>query len=245
MAARDQLPGISTTDTSLPLLLGPASTTTTGDSECWQGVDLGQDNIVWATATDNHDMTCSSSDPPLLEPPGKTHTESDNCCLLNCVSFLEKLSCKDTLREDRLDLLLADLRNSIETLAVLISCDRCASRVEQNMLLAMAARQIGGICGRMANCCKAMRQRSLSDTNSAQQGREPSPDISVATYRVNRRERLHLLGSLVAFQIMDFQRQINTIKSRYRNRPNKGQIEALNEAENHVKLAQVSLSSSS
>jgi hypothetical protein len=116
------------------------------------------------------------------------------------------------------------------------------------MLLAMAARQIGAICSRMANCCKAMHRSNPSDTSSSQHGSEPAPspipvDISVATYRVNRRERLHLLGSLVALQIMDFQRQINTIKSRYRNRPNKGQVEALSEAENYVKLAQVSLSS--
>jgi hypothetical protein len=93
-----------------------------------------------------------------------------------------------------------------------------------------------------------MHRSNPSDTSSSQHGSEPAPspipvDISVATYRVNRRERLHLLGSLVALQIMDFQRQINTIKSRYRNRPNKGQVEALNEAENYVKLAQVSLSS--
>jgi hypothetical protein len=116
------------------------------------------------------------------------------------------------------------------------------------MLLAMAARQIGAICGRMANCCKAMHRSNISDTSSSQHGSEPAPspipvDISVATYRVNRREKLHLLESLVALQIMDFQRQINTIKSRYRNRPNKGQVEALSEAENYVKLAQVSLSS--
>lgn len=118
------------------------------------------------------------------------------------------------------------------------------------MLLAMAARQIGVICGRMANCCKAMYQGSLSDTSSSQRGSEPvlcpiPVDVSVATYRVNRREKLHLLGSLVALQIMDFQRQINIIKSRYRNRPCKGQVEALSEAENYVKLAQVSLSSDS
>ncbi|KAL6232198.1 hypothetical protein BDW75DRAFT_232974 [Aspergillus navahoensis] len=118
------------------------------------------------------------------------------------------------------------------------------------MLLAMAARQIGAICGRMANCCKTMHSGSLGDTSSSQRRNEPatSPvpvDISVASYRVNRRERLHLLGSLVALQIMDFQRQINTIKSRYRNRPIKGQAEALSEAENYVKLAQVSLSSNS
>ncbi|PWY71366.1 hypothetical protein BO83DRAFT_51935 [Aspergillus eucalypticola CBS 122712] len=104
------------------------------------------------------------------------------------------------------------------------------------MLLAMAARQIGVICGRIANCCKAMHQGSLSDTGSLQRGNEPvlcpiPVDVSVATYRVNRREKLHLLGSLVVLQIMDFQRQINISKSRYRNRPNKGQVDALNQVD--------------
>ncbi|RAK90833.1 hypothetical protein BO79DRAFT_226611 [Aspergillus costaricaensis CBS 115574] len=216
-AAQDQLPGIPTAD--------PFSST--GDAECWQGVYLSQDDIVWTTTTGVHVKMGLISEMLPVEPLGETRTESDNCCLLNSVSFLERLSSKSSSREDRLDLLLADLRNSIETLAVFISCDRCATREEQNMLLAMAARQIGVICGRMANCCKAMHQ----------------VDVSVATYRANRREKLHLLCSLVALQILDFQRQINIIKSRYRNRPNKGQLEALSEAENYVKLAQVLLSS--
>ncbi|KAJ5215074.1 hypothetical protein N7468_010753 [Penicillium chermesinum] len=249
-AAQDQLPGIPTADPSFASLLGPSNSTSTDDPECWQGVHLSQHDIVWTTAADVHATMGSASDPLPLEPLDKTHAASDNCCLLSSVSFLERLSSKSSSREDRLDLLLADLRNSIETLAVFISCDRCATRVEQNMLLAMAARQIGAICGRMANCCKAMNQGSLSETSSSQQGSDAAPcpipvDVAVATYRVNRREKLHLLRSLVALQIMDFQRQINTIKSRYRNRPNKGQVEALSEAENYVKLAQVSLSSDS
>ncbi|GAA89216.1 hypothetical protein ASPFODRAFT_145376 [Aspergillus luchuensis CBS 106.47] len=105
------------------------------------------------------------------------------------VSFLERLSSKSSSREDRLDLLLADLRNSIETLAVFISGDRCATRVEQSMLLAMAARQIGVICGRMANCCKAMHQGSLSDTSSSQRGSEPVPcpiPVEVSVSHVSR-----------------------------------------------------------
>ncbi|RAH53620.1 hypothetical protein BO85DRAFT_503581, partial [Aspergillus piperis CBS 112811] len=179
--------------------------------------------------------TADSSFASLLGPSDSSSTGDAECC---------------SSREDRLDLLLADLRNSIETLAVFISCDRCATRVEQNMLLAMAARPIGVICGRIANCCKAMLQDSLSDTGSSQQGSEPVPcpipdNVSVATYRVNRREKLHLLGSLAALQIMDFQRQINIIKSRYRNRPNKRQVGALSEADKYVKLAQVSLSGDS
>ncbi|PYH67863.1 uncharacterized protein BO88DRAFT_464623 [Aspergillus vadensis CBS 113365] len=250
-AVQDQLPGIPTANPSFASLLGPSNSSSTGDAECWQDVYLSQDDIVWMTTTDVHATVGSISKTLPVEPLGETRTESDNCCLLSSVSFLERLSSKGSSREDCLDLLLADLRNSIETLAVFISCDRCATRVEQNMLLAMAARQIGVICGRMANCCKAIHQGSLSETGSSQRGSEPVPcpipvNVSVATYCVNRREKLHLLGSLVALQIMDFQRQINIIKSQqYRNRPNKGQVEALSEAENHVKLAQVSLSSDS
>ncbi|KAJ5128609.1 hypothetical protein N7448_002325 [Penicillium atrosanguineum] len=247
VAPPDQLPELSTADMSLVSLLRPSTTASAGDSAHWQGPHMAHDDISWATAVDGHGTVGPTSEPLSREPWGKTRTESDSCCLLSSVSFLSRLSSRTASRENRIDLLLADVRNSIETLAIFISCERCAARVEQNMLLAMAARQIGAICGKMANCCKAMHRCGLSDTDSSQQKPEfvasPVPiDISVSTYRVSRRERLHLLESLVTLQIMDFQRHINTIKSRYRNRPNKGQAEALNEAENYVKLAQVSIS---
>lgn len=116
------------------------------------------------------------------------------------------------------------------------------------MLLAMAARQISVICGKTANCYKAMHQCGLGDTNSSQQKPElyasTGPvDISVSTYCVNRRERLYLLESLVTLQIVEFQQHLNKIKSRYRNRSNQGQTEVLIEAENNIKLAQVAISS--
>ncbi|KAF4212362.1 hypothetical protein CNMCM8980_002979 [Aspergillus fumigatiaffinis] len=129
-AAQDQLPGIPTADPSFASLLGPSNSSSTGDAECWQGVHLSQDDIVWTTTTDVHATMGSISETLPVEPLGKTRTESDNCCLLNSVSFLKRLSSKSSSREDRLDLLLADLRNSIKTLAVFISCDRCATRVE-------------------------------------------------------------------------------------------------------------------
>ncbi|KAF3386430.1 hypothetical protein F1880_000983 [Penicillium rolfsii] len=250
VASSDQLPGLSTADTSLASLLRPSTTASTGDPESWQGSHMAHDDIAWETTANGHGTVGSTSETISLEPLGKPPAGSDSCCLLNSVSFLERLSSRTASRESRIDLLLADVRNSIETLAIFISCERCAARVEQNMLLAMAARQIGAICGKMANCCKAMHRCGFGDINSSQQKPElvasPLPvDISVSTYRVNQRERLHLLESLVTLQIIDFQRQINTIKSRYRNQPNKGQTEALNEAENYVKLAQVSISSNS
>lgn len=91
---------------------------------------------------------------------------------------------------------------------------------------------------------------SLGDANSSQQRPEldasaGSVDISVSTYRINRREWLHLLKCLVTLQIVEFQQHINTIKSRHRNRPDQGQAEDLIEAENHINLARVAVSSCS
>lgn len=198
---------------------------------------------------DGHGTVGSTSEPLSLEPWGKTRTESNSCCcLLSSVSFLERLASRSASRETRIDLLLADVRNSIETLAIFMACEKCATRVEQNTLLAMAARQISVTCGKMANYYKAMRLCGLDDTNSSQQKLEldasaGSVDISVSTYRANRREGLHLLESLVTLQIVEFQQHINTIKSRYRHRPNQGQAEALIEAENHIKSAQVAIRS--
>lgn len=206
-------------------------------------------DIAWAMNADGHGTVGSTPEPLSLEPWGKTRTGSDSCCcLLSSISFLERLVSRAALRENRIDLLLADVRKSIETLAIFMACERCAARVEQNMLLAMAAQQISVICGKTANCYKAIHLCGLGDRNSSQQKPEPDAsagpvEISVSTYRVNRRERLHLLKSLVTLQIVEFQQYINTIKSRYRNRPNQGQAEALIEAENHIKLAQVSISS--
>ncbi|OQE20862.1 hypothetical protein PENFLA_c015G07558 [Penicillium flavigenum] len=251
VASSDQLPGLPAADTSLASLLRPSTTASTGDPESWQRSHIADDDFAWEETANGHRTVGSRWDAMSLEPLGKPPAGSGSCCcLLDSVSFLERLSSRTASRESRMDLLLADVRNSIETLAIFISCERCAARVEQNMLLAMAARQIGAICGKMANYCKAMHRCGFGNINSSQQKAEPvsSPvpvDISVSTYRVNQREKLHVLESLVTLQIMDFQRQINTIKSRYRDQPNKGQTEALNEAENYVKLAQVSISSNS
>lgn len=66
-------------------------------------------------------------------------------------------------------------------------------------------------------------------------------DILVSTYRVNRRESLHLLKSLLCLQIVDFQNQVSTLKSQYRNPPNEGQAEAFRDVENHIRLAQSAL----
>jgi hypothetical protein len=250
VAPSDQLPELSTADSSLTSLLSPSRTDSAGDLESWEGPHMAHGDISWTNAN-GHGTVGLTSEPLSLEPWGKTRTESDSCCCLrSSIAFLERLVSRSASLENRIDLLLADVRNSIETLAIFMACRRCAARAEQNMLLAMAARQISVICGKTANCCRAMHLRGLGDTNSSQQKPELDAsvdpvDISVSTYRVNRRERLHLLESLVTLQIVEFQQHINTIKCRYRNRPNQGQAEALIKAENHIKLAQVAISSHS
>ncbi|KAI4233127.1 MAG: hypothetical protein LQ349_004594 [Xanthoria aureola] len=213
--------------------------------------------MAWAMHTNGHDTVGSTSDPLSLEPWHKKRTESDGCrCLLNSISFLERLASKSASREDRIDLLLAEVRNCIETLALFTACERCAARIEHNMLLAMAARQISVIIGKTANCYKTVhlcggRRGDNTTTKTSPQLPElytaaAGPvDIAVSTYRVNRRERLHLLESLVTLQIAEFQQHLDTIKARYRNRPKQGQPEALGEAENQIRLAQLAVSSHS
>lgn len=249
VAPPGQLPELSTADTSFTSLLSLSATDSPGDVESWVGPHTAHSDIAWAMNADGHGTVGSTPEPLSLEPWGKTRTESDSCCcLLNSISFLERLASRSASRDNRIDLLLADVRNCIETLAIFIACERCAARVEQSMLLAMAARQISVICGKTANCYKAMHLCGLGDTNSSQQKPElyasAGPvDISVSTYRVNRRERLYLLEILVTLQIVEFQRHLNKIKARYRNRSNQGQTEVLVEAENNIKLAQVAISS--
>ncbi|KAM5441357.1 hypothetical protein MferCBS31731_003428 [Microsporum ferrugineum] len=174
------------------------------------------------------------------------NADGDGCCLLSSISFLNRLVSRSASCENRIDLLLADVRSSIETLATFMLCERCASRVEQDMLIAMTARQISVICGMMANCYRAMYLRTV-DSNTLSS--EPEVDVAagavdvfVSTYRVNLRERLHLLKSLVSLQLVEFQQHIDTIKTRYRSRPDQGQAETLIEAEDHIKLAQLAIS---
>lgn len=212
---------------------------------------MAHGDIAWAMTVDGYSSVDPTPEPLSLEPWGKARTRSDSCrCLVTSISFLERLVSKSASRPNRIDLLLADVRNSIETLAIFMACERCAGKAEQNMLLAMAARQISVLCGKTSKCYKAMHMGAHGEANSSRRKAEADAsacpvDISVSTYRVNRRERLHLIKSLVSLQIVDLQQHINSIKSRYRNRPNHGQAEALVEAENHIKLAQADISSHS
>ncbi|KAL9031075.1 MAG: hypothetical protein Q9196_000865 [Gyalolechia fulgens] len=244
----DQLPELSSPRTSSPALPSLVATDSADDSGSWEGPHKAHGEIPWTTKPDGHDTIGSTSDPLSLEPWGKTRRKSDSCrCLLDSISFLERMACRSASRENRIDLLLAEVRNCLETLAILLACERCAARVEYNTLLAMAARHISVICGKMANCYKAMCFCGPGDTTESSQQKPElyTPagpvDISVSTYRVNRRERLHLLESLVTLQIIEFQQGLNTIKTRHRDRPNQGQAEALIEAENHVRLAKIAI----
>jgi hypothetical protein len=101
------------------------------------------------------------------------------------------------LRENRIDLLLTYSRNAIETLSIFMTCKFCATSVEQNMLIAMIMRQISLICGKTANCYKAMHlHNSTSNTNSSSRQQSELDgsigiDILVSSYRVTRQEMLH------------------------------------------------------
>lgn len=241
-----QLPELSAAERSLTSLHNRLTTDSGCDLESRQGPPAVCGDIPWATNVGGRGMAGATSEPLTFEHWGIRRRESDSCaCLVSTILFLEKLVSGSASREDRIDLLLANVRNSIETLEKLTECERCAGRAEQNTLLSMAALQIGVICGKTANCYKSMRLCDLSETNSVRQVPEfnASIDISVSTYRVHRREKLHLLRSLLTLQLREFQNHIDIIKARYRNRSNQGQAETLIEAENHIKLAEAIITS--
>lgn len=251
IAQPGQLPKISTPETPDTPLTSPNNSSTTdsaGNSDPWEEAYTTHSDISWAVNVDEHETT-SKPERLSAEPRNKPRTDPESCsCLLSSISFLERLVSKSASRENRIDLLFADVRNSMETLAIFIACERCATQIEQNMLLAMALRQISVICGKTADCYRSMRTCGLDDAKSPKQKSElddsaSSIDIAVLTYSVSKREMLHMLESLVTFQIMELQQHINTVKNRYRNQPNLGQAEALVEAENHIRLAQVAISS--
>jgi hypothetical protein len=144
-------------------------------------------------------------------------TGSDSCsCQARSISLLERLVSKVASGENRIDVLLADVRNSIATLAIFMACTRCTSRDEQNMLLAMAARQISIICAQMASCFKSLHQSGAeaAQTQADLDASIGTVDIFVSTYRVSRRERLHLLKSLVTLQTIELQQHLDAIKAR-------------------------------
>jgi len=261
LALSDQFSGLFETDTTLSSVLSPAQIETIVDMDLWEEMySMYSCDTPWMINTSKEGTTAGLIvlEPPYIKPAGvdggsKAPLESDSCsCLLSSIIFLEKLACKSASCESRIDVILADVRNSMKTLAAFIACKKCEARAELNIVLAMAARNIAIICGRLANSYKHLRGLS-SDTNNNEPSHQhqshrdtstTSPvDISVSTYSVDQREGLHLLESLTTFQIIDFQRYINTIKSRYPHQTNQGQAGALTEAENYVKLAQATITS--
>ena len=244
-----QITELSTTDTSFTSLLSPSVPDSASDFRSWNEPGTMHGDNSEATNANGKDKMDTTLESLSLESWSKMRADSDSCCcLLSTIIFLERLVSKSTSRENRIDLLLADVRKAIETLATFVSCKGCAARVEQSMLLAMAARQTSIICGKTADCYKAMHLFEFGDSNLSRLSPEldtstDTVDVSVATYRVNRRERLHLLKSLVAFQIAECQQHINKIKSLNRIWSDQGQAEALIEAENHIKSARVTINS--
>ncbi|GAB0137267.1 t1pks [Epichloe bromicola] len=254
MAPPGQFPDLLETDPFLSSLLCPSAVDSAVD------LDFGEEiyptdggDMAWALNANKYDTTEGTilSETPSIEPIGsgaKRRTESDNncTCLISSISFLERLASRSPSRENRIDLILADVRDSINTLALLMACARCAARAELNMLLAMAARQISITCGKLATCCEDIHLRGLvantNDSNSSHQQKDEHDaystngpvDISVLTYRLDQREGLHLLRSLATFQITEFQQHIKTMKSRYRLWPLQREAGALIEAENHL-----------
>ena len=229
------------TDNAFTALLSPSTTNSAPDVESWEGSPTAHGDIDWGmNDSHKHDKT----EPLAQESWSKPAGDSDSCCcLLSSISFLEKLVSKSSSCGNRIDLFLAEFRSALETLAVFIACQKCEGRVEQNKLLAMATRQISIICEKVAICCKTLHNSSCSDKKPTQSESQPV-DIFVSKYRVNNRERMHLIKSLVGLQISEFQNHLSTIKSRYRNRLNQGQQpQALIEAEANIKSAQAALGS--
>lgn len=183
-----------TTDKSLTSLLRPSDMNSSGELESWETSQPVDDGMTWEMDPDEHGTLTLIPESLSHELLSKSGPKPDSCCcLLSAMSFLERLTSIFASQENRIDLLLADVRNSIETLSSFISCEACAARVEQNMLLAMAARQISVLCGKTANCYRAMHLCGRGDSTSSQQkvelGASTGPiDISVSTYRATRRE---------------------------------------------------------
>lgn len=220
-----------------PGLLSPA------DSTLATAVDQASDSEL-----------CGALQPASTNPCSKVSFKLDGCsCLLRLISVLEKLAVKSASRVDRIDLLLADVRYSIGTLAEIVSCASCVAQAERNTLLAIATQRISVICGKMAIClqclhgaCPATSSSNLLspgeiDETSAEEG---NVDMSISSYRVTQRERLHLLRSLVAFQIEEFEKQFQLIKSCSHRLPSREQATALAEAEDRIILARAAVSGS-
>lgn len=210
---------------------------------------------AWSMHTDGGaKMSPTSHLGPLDAEASRLRTGSGSCCcLLRAISFLEKLISRSNSRSKSISVLLTDVRTSVDRLAVFIKCERCTSRVEQNAVFAMVVRQISFICGKTAAYYKDMEQNSSADTDQTSAISQKSElefsstlsasplDIFVSTYRVNTREKLHLLRSLVTLQIAEIQQHINTIRTRCLKQPDQDQAKILIEAESHIKLARANM----
>lgn len=165
---------------------------------------------------------------------GESRSNSEACsCLVGSISFLEKVVSKSASSESRIDVLLAEVRQSMETMVRFIECERCETRVEQTMLLAMATRQISILCKKLADCYREVKLSRETETRGA----TGSNDISILGYRASQREKLYLVKGLVTLQLADFQKVIAAVKSRYRQRPDQAQVDALTEATTQLELA--------
>ncbi|KAH5364197.1 hypothetical protein HBI33_186920 [Parastagonospora nodorum] len=207
-------------------------------------------NMTWATHSGSFmDTTC---DPlALTSPVNEPELGDSSChCLLHSITFLECLASDSVSRENRMDTLLAEFREAMEKLYVFLAYKCCATSLEQNMLLAKVIRQISLICAKIANSFKALylhhKKDKKNNTNSSFQqesGLDSSPaafcsvNILVSSYRVNSREMLFLLDSLVTLHVSEFQEHIDKLKERSRNHLHQDLARALKEAEAYLEQA--------
>ncbi|KAI1328514.1 hypothetical protein F5Y16DRAFT_419679 [Xylariaceae sp. FL0255] len=250
MALPDLQPELSTIDTPLTSSGNLSPREGTADLDLLEEVYIrpGSD-LSWALSSDGQSRIGQSPETLPLDIWDKDRPKSVGChCLLSSISFLDRLVSGAASCESRIDQLLGNVREAIETLAKFMACKNCVTHVELNVVLAMAARQIGVICGKAASSYRTMHKSSSGEPQQPakpESSGSPAVEITVSRYRVSQREGLYLLKSLVALQITELQQHVNMMVWRYRNRPNEGQAGALREAKNQIKLAQAAIRSNS
>jgi hypothetical protein len=238
-----------------PPSISPSVMGCPGSSDEWQGIDTTLISGALGLGTKHSSATDLCHDHYRIpSQDASSRSDQEAChCWSNAVQFLEQLESRCALDKHRIDALLKDLRDSLESLSILIACDKCSIRPEHNMLLAIAARHVGALCAKAITSIQRTGRpssRSPSDAvhwaeaamNATRNFDPEKVHMNVFTYQVNEKEAFIMLQSLVTAQIKEFQQLIDVLKPRSRARP--GQLSALAEAEMQLKLAYAALRSS-
>lgn len=244
-------PSSSVMDQPLGAELLGGSTLTEGTIDSGP-LDMQLPDTTMTWATDSGTSMDTTYKPLALASPGnKSEIGGSSChCLLLSITFLECLASDSVSRENRMDTLLAGFSEAMEKLNVFLGCKCCATSLEQNILLSKVVRQIILICAKTANSFKALylhhNNAKHNNTNWSLQekiGRDDSSaafcsvNFLVSSYRVNSREMLLLLDSLVTLQLNEFQRHINKLEERSRSHLHPGLAGALKETEEYLQRA--------